>query len=402
MSYSTTLTPMKKLLLTVALLSTIALALWVMGNILSADEPSAIGAESTRTAAARGGRETSAPMKVPLIYCSDIFHPAMDPDDHFDLAAVFAFDEFDIKALVLDGHIDREGQDQFNGGGRIPLSQMCKITGRSVPAAVGLNVKLDNPLETLPDGDPRYLAGIELMQRVLEESDEPVVVKISTGTDLAVLFNREPELCRKKIKAVYFNAGHGCGGVTDEYNVCLDPVAFTRIFETGLPIFWNPCFGEGRVVGDGHCNFFVLSNQRVLLEKAPIELSRFISYVLLKKTSDPIAWLLDGAAAEVPAGERWMWTPPVLAHAAGRSVYRLPTGDCVWARPERKPRDGRLCQFYVYDSARVTVDPARRKQGVLKVDYGSSTPNVKVFRQLPGYSPAMGSCLRNLYGELGK
>ena len=110
MSYSTTLTPMKKLLLTVALLSTIALALWVMGNILSADEPSAIGAESTRTAAARGGRETSAPMKVPLIYCSDIFHPAMDPDDHFDLAAVFAFDEFDIKALVLDGHIDREGR----------------------------------------------------------------------------------------------------------------------------------------------------------------------------------------------------------------------------------------------------------------------------------------------------
>ena len=85
--------------------------------------------------------------KVPFIYCSDIFHPAMDPDDHFDLAAVFAFDEFDIKALVLDGHIDRKGQDQFNGGGRIPLSQMCRITGRSVPAAVGLNVKLEDPLD---------------------------------------------------------------------------------------------------------------------------------------------------------------------------------------------------------------------------------------------------------------
>ena len=350
----------------------------------------------------RYGGEGVARKKVPFIYCSDIFHPAMDPDDHFDLAAVFAFDEFDIKALVLDGHIDRKGQDQFNGGGRIPLSQMCRITGRSVPAAVGLNVKLDDSLDTLPNGDPRYLAGVELMRRVLEESDEPVAVKISTGTDLAVLFNRAPELCRKKIKAVYFNAGHGCGGVTDEYNVLLDPVAFTRIFETGLPIYWNPCFGTGRVAGDGHCNFFILPDQRVVLEKAPIELSRFISYVLLKETSDPIAWLTDGAAAEVPAKERWMWTPPVLAHAAGRSVYRLPDGDCVWSRPECAPRDARPCTFYVYDFARVTVDPARRREGVLSVDYGSSEPNVKVFRQLPGYSPAMGSCLRNLYGELGK
>ncbi len=97
-----------------------------------------------------------------------------------------------------------------------------------------------------------------------------------------------------------------------------------------------------------------------------------------------------------------MWTPPVLAHAAGRSVYRLPDGDCVWSRPEYAPRDARSCTFYSYDSARVTVDPARRREGVLTVDYGSSEPNVKVFRQLPGYSPAMGSCLRHLYGELGK
>lgn len=119
------------------------------------------------------------------------------------------------------------------------------------------------------------------------------------------------------------------------------------------------------------------------------------------KLDDPLD-VTDGAAAEVPAKKRWMWTPPVLAHAAGRSVYRLPTGDYVWSRSDRAPQDARPCTFYVYDTARVTVDPARRKEGVLTVDYGSSEPNVKVFRQLPSYSPAMGSCLRNLYGELGK
>ncbi len=40
--------------------------------------------------------------KVPFIYCSDLFHPAMDPDDHFDLAAVFRLKEFDVKAVILD------------------------------------------------------------------------------------------------------------------------------------------------------------------------------------------------------------------------------------------------------------------------------------------------------------
>ena len=348
----------------------------------------------------RLGGENAAQKKVPFIYCSDIFHPAMDPDDHFDMAALFAIDEFEVKALVLDGHIDRKGQDQFNGGGRIPLAQMCAITGQTVPSAVGLNVKLEDPLDTLPNGDPRFLAGVELMQRVLETSDEPVVIKISTGTDLAVLFNRAPELCRKKIRAVYFNAGHGCGGVTDEYNVLLDPVAFTRIFETGLPIFWNPCFGEGRVVGDGHCNFFVLPDQRVVLEKAPVELSRFISYALRQEKSDPIAWLANGVAAEVPAKKRWMWTPPVLAHAAGRRVYRTSSGEYVWACPERASADAQACAFYAYEPARVTVDPQRRKQGFLTVEYGSPQSNVRVFRQLPGYSQAMGSCLRNLYGDL--
>ena len=36
---------------------------------------------------------------IPFIYCSDLFHPAMDPDDHFDLAAVFRLKELDIGTL---------------------------------------------------------------------------------------------------------------------------------------------------------------------------------------------------------------------------------------------------------------------------------------------------------------
>ena len=343
---------------------------------------------------------------VPFIYCSDIFHPAMDPDDHFDLAALFALKEFDVKAVILDGHIDRKGQDQFNGGGRIPLSQMEKIAGYSMPSAIGFNAKLKKPGDKLLDYEARYQGGVELMRKVLVESPVPVAVKISTGTDLAVLFNREPELCRRKIRAVYMNAGHGAGGATDEYNVGLDPVAFTRIFETGLKIYWSPCFGEGRKVGDGHCNFFVVKNQRELLEGASVELSRFFSYALLRPNADPLAWLSDGAAAEVPAKSRWMWTPPVLAHAAGRREYCTPDGKYKWLAPSAAGvagLSGREKVVWRFEPAKVTVVEAEREKGVVKVEYGAADSNVEVFTQTsPEYSQVMTSCLSSLYSQLGK
>jgi len=341
---------------------------------------------------------------VPLIYCSDIFHPAMDPDDHFDLAALFAMKTFDVKAVILDGHIDRKGQDQFNGGGRIPLAQMTAITGYAVPSAVGFNAKLASPADTLSDYEKRYQGGVELMRRVLEDSPVPVTIKISTGTDLAVLFNRHPDLCRRKIRAVYFNAGHGVGGATDEYNVSLDPVAYTRIFETGLPVFWNPCFGKGREVGDGHCNFFVVKDQRFLLENASERLSRFFSYALLAPKADPIAWLSDGTAAKVEKQVRWMWTPPVLAHAAGLRSYGTSENAFAWMTPAEAGRKGLLKyerKVFDYERAKVTVVEAERGKGVLKVEYGAPNANAWVFRQTaPDYGDVMTSCLRELYSGM--
>ena len=38
--------------------------------------------------------------KIPLIYCTDLFHPPEDPDDWFDLATVFSMDEFDPSLTV--------------------------------------------------------------------------------------------------------------------------------------------------------------------------------------------------------------------------------------------------------------------------------------------------------------
>jgi len=340
---------------------------------------------------------------IPFIYCSDLFHPAMDPDDHFDLAAVFRLKELDIKAVVLDGHITRPGQDQLTGGGKAPLEQMMDICGRNVPFAIGLKRKLRDPNDKALDEDPRFLAGVNLIIKTLRESSVPVTLKLSTGTDFAVVCNREPELVRQKVKAVYLNGGHGRSGPSNEYNVQLDPVAFERIFSTGVNLYWNPVFGD-----IGYNNFFGIKDQHVLFETCSLPLKRFFAYAFSKPEADPIAFVRERTEPELPHMKRQMWSPPVLAHAAGRRVYERGEGDWLWltlAAARRMGLEGRECRAYGYVPVRV-VPPERGmvrnppRNGLLNVSFYPDRPNAQIFRQdHPDYAKIMTSCLRNLYSE---
>ena len=65
---------------------------WVFAATLFA----VVGGWPTLGAPADSGRT------VPVIYCTDLFHPHVDPDDHFDLATLYAMPELEIKGIVLD------------------------------------------------------------------------------------------------------------------------------------------------------------------------------------------------------------------------------------------------------------------------------------------------------------
>ena len=377
-------------------------------------------------------KDASAPTaekrSVPLVYCSDIFHPAMDPDDHFDLAAVFRFPELDLKAVILDGHALRGERDQLTStGGRTPLRQMMKICGREVPYAVGLDCKLTNLMDRAENADPRRMAGVELMRKVLEESSEPVVFKLSTGTDFAVLANRWPDLVRAKVKAVYLNAGIGDQGEQREYNVACDLNGYDRIFTIGVPLYWAPCFTRLRRTGAtsgpeplGWDSWFHVPDQSVLFARMPVELKRFFVYAFGRRTDDPIAFLEKGETESLArrTGRRNMWSPPVFAEIAGRKVYRRGENDYVWLSPADAARAGladRLVDAYGYEPVRVTPNPAKRpapakdpklrnhriKDGTyLEIERAPERPNAFEFRQhSPDYTAICISCLSNLYAE---
>ena len=70
----------------------------------------------------------SAEPKIAIIHSTDLCHPHDDPDDHYDLACLFALGEFDVKGIILD-----LGEHQATRPGRPPVEQMICIAGARPP-----------------------------------------------------------------------------------------------------------------------------------------------------------------------------------------------------------------------------------------------------------------------------
>ena len=258
-------------------------------------------------------------VRVPVIYCTDLFNPPNDPDDHFDLASALAIPELDLKAIILD-----DGGRQARQPGAIPVSQMRAITGREVPFATGLLKKLKNPDDNGLDQPAEFQKGVELILKVLEEAREPVAIAtLGSLRDVTAAFNRKPDLFRAKVGRLVIFIGDAANPSFVDYNVGLDHQAYIGLMRSGLPIYWVPCFDGGAYKNAGHASYYVVKQSAVLKEVSPEVLQYFI-YALTKEKSDPLAFLkqpVDPAKRDsVFAGKRNLWGAAVLGALAGCTV----------------------------------------------------------------------------------
>lgn len=322
--------------------------------------------------------------RVPILYSTDLFHPHEDPDDHYDLATLFAIEEFDIRGIVLD-----LGDRQKQHTGRPAVEQLIHLTGRRVPTAIGLARPLKSRDDQALDQPDDCQGGVKLILDSLRASKEKVVL-FSTGScrDMAAAFNREPGLFKEKVRAYYFNVGNGPGDPQNEHNVRLDQAAYPRVFEMGIPLFWCPCFGK-----DGYATHFV-ADQAAVVGACAQPVQSFFVYCLTKSKDDPIRFLASGPHP-LPKGQRNMWCTAPLLHAAGRTIRRRGDGDFV-ALP---PADGdKGAAPYSFVPIRVTVGgPA------LAFDLNAKEPNCHVFRATDKrYGAILASCLKDLPSGLGR
>jgi hypothetical protein len=258
-----------------------------------------------------------APVRIPVIHCTDLFHPHDDPDDHFDLATLYSLPEIDLQAVILD-----QGGKQIQRPGRIPVSQMNRLTGRQVPAAIGLAELLASPADKALGQESRFQEGVELILDVLRRSPDPVtIIAVGSVRDIVAAFNREPGLFRRKLGRLMAFIGEASRADFQEYNVGLDPQAYVGLMRSELPVDWIPCFDGGNWNNFGHASFWK-TKQEALLSRVPAGLMQYFIYALDKETSDPLAFLaapVDPARRDrIFALERNLWGTAIFAAAAGR------------------------------------------------------------------------------------
>ena len=290
--------------------------------------------------------------RVPILYSTDLFHPHADPDDHYDLACLFAMPEFDVKGVILD-----LGGTQAKGSGRPAVEQMMKIAGRKAPYAVGLSRPLRSRDDKALDEPDEFQGAVRLIFSVLQKSDRKVTL-FTTGScrDVAVAFNREPKLLREKVEAVYFNIGRGPNESQEECNVGYDPAAYLRLFESGLPLSWCPCFGK-----DGYETLYT-ADQTTVVGACTRPVQNYFVYCLSRSKDDPIAFLAGGPRP-LPTGPRAMWCTAPMFHAAGREVYQRGPDDFLALAPgaaQKQGLAGKVVAAYRFVPMRASLEESAR------------------------------------------
>ncbi len=107
---------------------------------------------------------------------------AQDPADQVDLGCLYALPELDLKAIIIDNHIDNSEMHMYEPAFGM-ITQLNWMTGKAVPAAVGPNTKLLSPDDDGSHYSLRNQAGIKLLIAKLRSADEPVFISIVGSPD---------------------------------------------------------------------------------------------------------------------------------------------------------------------------------------------------------------------------
>jgi len=214
--------------------------------------------------------------KIFLINTTDLYFPGQDLGDNFDIIAAYALEEVDLRAVIFDVtekyRLERGvGRDM----GIVPITQLNYIFDRTVPALPSPFIQMRSTTDKMEDIPKFQQAGVELLLKTLRESKEKVDITVfGSARTVAVAFNRNPDLLRKKVNLLHLSIGTSAP-VQVEWNVALDPHAFVAVLQSGLPIALYPC-GAGNLDGgwaafsyDSNNGYWELANLNFVPEMDP-------------------------------------------------------------------------------------------------------------------------------------
>ena len=354
----------------------------------------------------------SAAKPIPLIHCTDLFHPHGDPDDHFDLAAVFS--------LAHQGLVDLKGigidyPPGFRAGdpALMAVAQMNRICGLNIPTFIGSSqfaeqltihpssaeyrnsIKpVSKKIDARPELSPRDSIGIQAIIETLDKSDRPVAITIvGSALDVAIAAYREPELFRKKCAGLYLNSGatHQARPDILEFNVNLNPAAYAAMFDLPCPLYWFPCWNMCEERRSGEWGTFYWMPHKDVFEGVSAPVRSYFWYMFSRSQDPRYLRMLKTPPPEegwnnVLGGQRGMWSIASIFMLAGLTVTR--SGKVV---PLAEAGDDALFRM---EPVKVQCED----NGQLKWELSQEETGMFLFHNLdvPAYPGAMTQAVRSL------
>lgn len=346
----------------------------------------------------------STPPPVPVIVVTDLYHPPQDPGDNFDLIAAYALPEVRLLAVVLDVTeafrkpvADHPGLYADPTGPRdpgfIPVTQLNYLFDRTVPCAAGPFQPMRSPEDVMRDAPVFQQHGVNLILDTLRDSPHPVeIVSFGSARPVAVAFNRDPRLFRKKLRRLHLCAGSSEPGFI-EWNVALDPHAFTRLLWSSLPIAVYPCATrEGPFAYGPHNCYWKLPDLGFIARMDPA-LQRYLTFAFGRTARADFLRALD---QDPPAGSEVLfaslphnvWETAVWLNVANRRLvrrahgaYRIVPASQVRLDDLVLPNELRPCSFNVQDDGSFSFCLGKSGVPHFIYDRGDPLANEAAFRQ---------------------
>lgn len=280
-----------------------------------------------------------------VVLTTDLYHKHADPNDHWNLASMFslAYQGLIRFAGIMcddDRSIKEDGSFLHFGDPSVQsVAQMNFITGMAVPVGFGSR----RPIKTRRDLDEvlkerKRISSVTLLLDTLQRSESKVDIHMcGSCKDVVIAYNYAPELFEKKCDCIYLNAGTYDKQEPLEYNVSLEPYAFSQIFSIPCTIRWSPCFDSLKFpfVSAPRASYYDIEQGEIALVMSQA-VKKYFNF-MYGKVFD-VNWLhylrspLDEMlVAEWASKIRQMWSTPGFLLSAGKTV--TPNGDIVDITP---------------------------------------------------------------------
>jgi len=274
-------------------------------------------------------------MNASILHQTDLFRPYIDPDDHWDLACVYALaasGQLNLGGVLLDFPPDHHPGRSPDVNG---VAQLSYLTGIPMNVAVGSSIPFNADRSFNQSLSARERAGAEFVLRYLRDATAPAYICIvGSCRDVAIAAQLDPRLFSDKCAGIYLNAGTGHPEIDKqgrvEYNVVLNASAYAAIFAVPCPIYWMPCFESlGHWADEATQQFgtFYRFNQSEVWPTLSPGLRSYFTYSLEGRTDTRYLQSVVHPEREVASpytirSDRNMWCTAGFFHMASQTVDR--------------------------------------------------------------------------------